>query len=66
MVKNTRKVKIKHMEDKITHLATYPKDFQKYKDLLEENNREISLMRNQIKVPRTHPMEMVELAIIEK
>ena len=48
MVKNTRKVKIKHMEDKITHLATYPKDFQKYKDLLEENNREISLMRSNL------------------
>jgi len=66
MVCRSRKMKIKILEDKTTHLDTFPHGFKQYNAILEENFREIASMKEKLKIPDAHPMQTYELEEVEK
>jgi len=46
MVCRTRKMKIITLEEKITGTTTFPKNFNKYKEVLEEKDKDIAFIQN--------------------
>jgi len=60
------KMKIKNLEDKITHLATYPHDFKQYKTMLEDKDREIASMKKKFKIPNACLVQIDKLVEAKK
>jgi len=56
MVSSTRNMKLKTLKDNMAHLTMFPQYFKQCKTMLEDSDREITSIKNNLKILEAHPM----------